>query len=142
MAKLHISPSPGTLIATVALLVALGGTALAARPSSNPVPVFTRLALINGWTDGGFRTAKPAVAVISGIVHFKGAMSSSGSDSEAFILPAKFRPRNAVFVQVGMCDGTTGRLIIGTNGITSVHAENDFTNAACFTSLDGASFAR
>lgn len=142
MPKLHVSPSPGTLIATVALLIALGGTALAARPSVNQNPLFTKLVLKNGWTDTGFRTAKPAVALISGIVHFKGAMSSSGSDSLAFTLPAKFRPTNAVFVQVGMCDGTTGRLAIGINGVTSVHAENDFANAACFTSLDGASFAR
>jgi hypothetical protein len=104
--------------------------------------VFTQLKLKNGWTGGPFRTSNPAIALVSGIVHFKGAMASTGSNSLAFILPAKFRPAKPVFVQVGMCDGTPGRLLIATNGITIVEAENDFRNATCLTSLDGASFAR
>ena len=35
-----------------------------------------------------------------------------------------------------------GRLVIQNNGIVSVQAESTFSNAQCFTSLDGASFVQ
>jgi hypothetical protein len=149
MKTLRFSPSPSTVIAILALAIAVAGNAVVAQANANTSQinantpaVFTQLKLKNGWTGGPFRTSNPAAALISGIVHFKGAMASSGSNSLAFILPAKFRPGKPVFVQVGMCDGTAGRLVIATNGITTVQAENDFRNATCLTSLDGASFAR
>ena len=42
-----------------------------------------------------------------------------------------------------LCNGNNGRLNIQPNGVVTVEAENnDFTQAQCFTSLDGASFAR
>jgi hypothetical protein len=41
-----------------------------------------------------------------------------------------------------MCDATNGRLFIQPSGVVSVEAESDFANAACFTSLDGAQFAK
>jgi hypothetical protein len=40
-----------------------------------------------------------------------------------------------------MCNATKGRLHIQANGVASVQAENGtFSNAQCFTSLDGVSF--
>jgi len=53
------------------------------------------------------------------------------------------RPANEIFVPVDLCNGNNGRLNIQPNGVVTVEAENnDFTQAQCFTSLDGASFAR
>ena len=40
-----------------------------------------------------------------------------------------------------MCNTTKGRLNIAPSGVVNVQAEGLFSNAACFTSLDGASFA-
>lgn len=104
---------------------------------------FTRLRLRNGWFRAPFGTSAPAVRVISGIVHLKGAIATSGSNPVPFILPAAFRPAAMVDIQVDLCTATNGRLQIQPNGTVIVQAENGaFANAACFTSLDGASFAR
>jgi hypothetical protein len=40
-----------------------------------------------------------------------------------------------------MCNATNGRLVIAPNGVVTVVAEgNVFSNAQCFTSLEGVSF--
>jgi hypothetical protein len=101
--------------------------------------------VINGWTDAPFSTSDAAVRVISGIVHFKGAVATfdGNTSSVPFVLPPAFRPSGTVYVPVDLCDATNGRLVITPNGFVSVEQQNaGFTDAACFTSLDGASFAR
>jgi hypothetical protein len=151
-------PSPGTVIATIALFVALGGVAVAlpGRNSVNNGDVkdlkFKGLTLKNGWDGGSFNTRSPAVAIdAQGVVHFKGAMSqSAGSNTNAFNLPAKYRQKQNKFlyVTVDMCDSSTGRLIINPNGTVNVQTDIDDhvagadTDAQCFTSLEGASFSK
>jgi hypothetical protein len=104
---------------------------------------FTNLTLINGWTGGPFGTARARVAMIGGIVHFRGAIATSGTNSEPFVLPPAFRPATDVYVPVDLCNATNGRLVIQPNGTVTVGQKSGdpFSNAQCFTSLDGASFA-
>ena len=104
---------------------------------------FTNLTLLNGWTAGPFSTGQPSVAIIGGIVHFRGAIATSGTNPEPFVLPASFRPSTSVFVPVDLCNATNGRLDIAPSGVVSVQQQNGdpFSNAQCFTSLDGVSFA-
>ena len=102
---------------------------------------FTPLTLHNGWTNAPFSTSKAAVATISGIVHFKGAIATTGTNPVAFTLPVGFRPASNVFIPVDLCNATNGRLDIQHSGVVTVEAETNFSNAQCFTSLDGASFA-
>jgi hypothetical protein len=103
---------------------------------------FTPLALQNGWFNSPFGTSAPAVRAISGIIHLKGAIATSGTNPVPFTLPAGFRPASAVFVPVDLCNATNGRLQIEPSGVVTVEAEGAaFSNAACFTSLDGAWFA-
>jgi hypothetical protein len=60
----------------------------------------------------------------------------------AFTLPAALRPLTDVYVPVDLCNATNGRLHITSGGVVDVEAEGGtFSNAQCFTSLDGASFA-
>ena len=40
-----------------------------------------------------------------------------------------------------LCDGNNGRLNILPNGVVSVEAQDNFGEAQCLTSLDGATFA-
>jgi hypothetical protein len=109
--------------------------------ASTIAPAYTELALQNGWTNAPFATRNAGVAMISGIVHFKGTIAS-GSSSVVFTLPAAFRPATSVYVPVDLCGGASGRLVIAPGGTVSVEAENGaFASAQCFTSLDGASFA-
>jgi len=103
---------------------------------------FKALKLKHGWTDTVFSTLAPAAKVISGVVRFQGAMSTSGTNAEPFVLPASMRPTTNVYIPVDMCNATNGRLNIAPTGIVSVEAETSFSNAACFTSLDGASFVK
>jgi hypothetical protein len=131
----------------VIMTVLLGG-AIAMPPSAfgaaaAPGVSFTKLTLLNGWGTDAFGSASPAIAKVSGIVYFKGALSTSTGNTNdvAFILPPGFRPSKYVNVPVDMCDSTGGELNIAPNGVTQVISEGANANATCFTSLDGVSFA-
>lgn len=142
------SLSFGIAIATVALLAALGTSSSTARADwgpgaygASPFLTFTTLTLQNGWTGGPFNTALPQIAKNNGVAYFKGAMSTTGTNPVAFTLPAAFRPHKDVYISVDMCDATYGRLFIAAaTGIAMVQTST-FSNAQCFTSLDGVFFA-
>ena len=79
---------------------------------------------------------------INGVVHLKGAIATTGTNPVPFTLPVGFRPATSVYVPVDLCNATNGRLFIHPSGVVTVQAESgNFSNAACFTSLDGAWFA-
>jgi hypothetical protein len=102
----------------------------------------TPLTLLNGWVNAPFSTAIAAFRNISGVVHFKGAIGTTKPNPVPFILPATVRPAKNVYVQVDLCNATNGRLFIQPNGVVTVQAEKSFSNAQCFTSLEGTSFVR
>ncbi|MBV9648473.1 MAG: hypothetical protein JO043_13480 [Candidatus Eremiobacteraeota bacterium] len=137
------------MVLAAAVLIALGGTFGIARASvtipygysASPNITFTTLTLLNGWTGGPFGTSVPAVAKSKGLVYFRGAMSTTGSNAVAFVLPSGFRPSAAVYLSVDMCDASYGRLFIDTTGTATVQTAT-FSNAQCFTSLDGVFFAQ
>ena len=136
MKRLRLMAS-GALCATAVILPLLGAGAAQATNVNPP----TALTLKNGWTNAPFGTSNAAVTNVSGIVHFKGAIATSGTNSVPFTLPTAFRPATNVWVPVDLCDATNGRLVIQHNGVVSVEAEGGtFSNAQCFTSLDGVSF--
>jgi hypothetical protein len=117
--------------------VSLDGVTFAKTATS-----FTALTPLNGWSSYGFGTATPAARNISGIVYLKGAIQTSGSNGEAFVLPAADRPTSTVYVTADLNDSTNGRLVISPNGSVGVEAENNWSDAQNFTSLDGISFAK
>jgi len=143
--RLDISPSgvtsvvaEGGTFSNAQCFTSLDGAWFAKSASS-----FTALTLQNGWTNAPFGTSKAEIRNIGGVVHFKGAIATGGTNSVPFTLPAAFRPSTNVWVPLDLCDATNGRLVIQPNGVTSVEAEGGtFSNAQCFTSLDGASFAK
>ncbi len=125
-------------------VVAVGASAAQAATSGPGVSTSgsTRLRLHNGWFSAPFGTSAAAARVISGIVHLKGAIATTGANPVPFTLSAAFRPAATVFIPVDLCNATNGRLQIQPSGTVTVQAEGgNFANAACFTSLDGASFA-
>lgn len=109
--------------------------------SPNPTG-FSPLALINGWTNAPFNTSNAAAANAFGSVYFKGAIATSGTNTQPFTLGPRFRPLTNVYVNVDLCNATKGRLIIQPSGVVNVEAETLFSNAQCFTSLDGVSFVQ
>lgn len=99
---------------------------------------FTPLTLENGWVGAPFSTSAPAAALIDGIVHLKGGMASGAYGSTAFTLPPGMRPAAPVYVKTSLCNVTAGTLSFQPSGAVTVSAVSD---AQCFTSLDGVSFA-
>jgi len=132
-------PHVATAAALAASFVAVG----AADAQAYTDPYDTALQLVNGWTGGPYGTQQPGVKQLNdGIVTFTGAISApAGSSGVAFTLPANDWPATNVYVPVDMCGATKGRLFIQPNGVVAVQAEGAFSNATCFTSLDGVSFA-
>jgi len=52
-------------------------------------------------------------------------------------------PLTDVYVPIDLCNANKGRLHIQSSGVVDVEAEGGtFSNAECFTSLDGASFVQ
>ncbi len=143
--RLHIQPSgvtdvevPSTeTFADAQCFTSLDGASFAPSAAS-----FTGLTLQNGWTGAPFSTSNAAVALVGGVVHFKGAVAS-GTSGVLFTLPPRFRPAKAAYAKADLCGATNGRLFIQPNGVVTVQQQSGdpFSNAQCFTSLDGASFA-
>jgi hypothetical protein len=101
----------------------------------------TALTLKNGWTNAPFSTRNAAGKNIGGVVHLEGAIATSGTNPIAFTLPVAWRPTTDVYVPVDLCNANNGRLFIHTDGVVTVQAESAFSDAQCFTSLEGVSFA-
>jgi hypothetical protein len=120
--------------ASVLLSFAVLGTSVAEAYS-------TPLTLQNGWTAQPFGTQQPGIEMLGdGTVTFTGAIATEGTNPVAFTLPADYRPSHAVYIPVDMCNATKGRLYIQPSGIVTVQAKDAFSNAQCFTSLDGATY--
>ncbi len=127
---------------TAAFAVALAGVVLGASSAHAGYEVTTtQLTLLNGWTDAPYGTNHAGVRQgnVDGVVIFTGGITG-GSPGVAFTLPVNDRPAWNVYIPVDMCNATKGRLWIAPNGDVSVQSEGSFSNASCFTSLDGASF--
>ena len=131
-----VSVQAETSFSNAQCFTSLDGASFAAASSG-----FTGLTVINGWINAPFGTSNAAVRKINGIVHFKGAIATSGTSTVPFTLPSAFRPPTDVYVPVDLCNATNGRLHITHAGVVDVEAEGgNFSNAQCFTSLDGAWF--
>jgi hypothetical protein len=150
MSRFPKRPSPGTVIATVALFVALGGVA-AALPGRNSVNNgdikdlrYTDLNLKNGWSAYGSGSYRPGAALdAQGIVHLRGAIAQGIADGNNFArLQTAFRPDKDVFMPVDTTNANQGRVFILADGQASVVAEagGSQSNAQLFTSLDGVTY--
>ena len=109
--------------------------------TSNVSPVYTELTLQNGWTNAPFATRNASAAIVSGAVQLKGAIATTGANAVAFTLPAAFRPQKDVYVPVDLCGAKKGSLLIKPTGVTTVRAAGAWSDAQCFTSLEGVTYA-
>lgn len=139
-ARLHITPA-GVVDVEVPLtgsfsnaqcFTSLDGASFPLRTTG-----YTNLTLVNGWTGAPFSTSNAQYREVSGVVHFKGAISS-GTTSVAFTMPAAVRPATDVYIPIDLCNAANGRIHIASSGVADIEAETAFTDAQCFTSLDGA----
>ena len=101
---------------------------------------FTPITLAAGWTNAPFSTRNAAVINIGDVIHLQGAIATSGTNATAFTLPLGFAPSTNVYLPIDLCSGTKGRIFITLGGQASIGAETAFSNAQCFTSLEGLSY--
>lgn len=94
----------------------------------------------NGWNSAPFSTRSISFSDVAGVLYLQGAVSS-GSAARIFTLPPNLRPTSEIFAPVDLCNGLSGSLRIAPSGNVSVNATGPFTDAQCFTSLEGVSFA-
>jgi len=150
MSRFVKRPSPATVIATVALFVALGGIA-GALPGTDKTEnddvkdlKYKDLDLKNGWSASGSSGYTPGAALdAQGIVHLRGAIAQNIADGDNFAqLPGALRPDASVFVVVDLSAANQGRLSISPDGAMTVAVEQGgpVTAHKLFTSLDGVTF--
>jgi hypothetical protein len=105
---------------------------------------FTPLRLEYGWTNSAYGAGKVGARLISGIVHLRGGILNPSASASPLItfLPKALRPAKRLYVKADLCNAQNGHLIIFPDGVVEVAAENSFSEATCFTSFDGVSFAK
>jgi hypothetical protein len=103
---------------------------------------YTAATLQNGWVNAVFSTRNVAFKNDGGIVRFEGAVGN-GTAATIFTLPADLRLPRTMYVNINLCGGRQGRIDVSADGRVSVEVPSSgaFTDATCFTSLEGASFA-
>jgi hypothetical protein len=142
-------PSPATVIATVALFVALGGAAGALKGQNkvNNGDVkdlkYKNLTLINGWSSNSGSYTAAAALDAQGIVHLRGAVAQGIASSDTFaVLPGPLRPDESVSLVIDIVAGNQGRLSISPNGEATLAPEQGGppTGHKLFSSLDGVTY--
>src|ERR1700722_14572537 len=104
---------------TRSLLGLLAGAGFLTTLSISPAAALN-LTLINGWTNAPFSTGNAAVKTVNGVVHFSGAIATTGTNPQPFVLPAQYAPSTEVYVKVDLCNAANGRLQIDPSGTVTV----------------------
>ena len=102
---------------------------------------FHDFAFKNGWTVADGITGVPAARKIGNIVHLTGAMQTSLENNTPFKLAKAFRPSHRAYAKLDLCAATTGGMTLDADGSVHVYPEGDFSDAQCFTSLEGVSYS-
>ena len=85
--------------------------------------------------------ANAAVSEVGGSGPSSRVRSRPPARTRSVYVARRLPPGDQVYVPVDLCNATNGRLFIQSSGVVTVQAEGGtFSNAQCFTSLDGASF--
>jgi len=142
-------PSPATVIATIALFVALGGAA-GALPGQNKVNngdvkdlKYKNLTLIDGWGSASGAYRPGAALDAQGIVHLRGAVAQGIASGDTFtVMPGPFRPDETVILTTGIVAANQGQLVINPNGEATLAPEQGgpATGHKLFSSLDGLTY--
>lgn len=162
-------PSPALFVAILALIVAMGGSAVALQRGQNGDTLINKrtlsgnrlrlntvtgkevanlqwhtLTLVNGWQNWyGAGVRPPAYAVdVQGFVHFRGAVDEATGDNEAFArLPRAVRPGVNIFLPTDMYLTALGRVEIQSGGVMySEPTSGVHADGESFTNLEGLTY--
>jgi hypothetical protein len=135
-----VRQSPAVVIATLALVFSLGGSAGYAASSARGSGIqltFHRLTLRNNWMPAGRGVGVPSYAISAGVVYLTGAMHQpSGTARKFAVLPRAARPRHTLWIGVFSEARTTAFVEIMPSGVMKIGG----ADAQFFASLAGISF--
>jgi hypothetical protein len=145
--------TPALLIATLALVMSLGGAAYASSQLGSSTSIsntvsFQKLTLVNGWVSeqAAYGTGNPGFGVSNGVVYLSGSLAQPTPGSATFsILPASARPTHNLYINVYTNGSTYGTLFIGTDGTMEAFSGTSCGSgdtSQCFTSLATVSFPK
>ena len=104
--------------------------------------VWHPISLTNGWTNyysAGKRP--PAWALdVQGVIHLRGAIQD-GSTTTFGRLPQSVRPSAKLYIVTDLCAAAVGRITVDTDGFLEVDYLDVFSDATCFTNLEGVTWA-
>jgi hypothetical protein len=144
--------TPALVIATLALVLSLGGGAYAASSAVSQPAAATSLvtwhniSLQHGWTSSNsiYGTGNPRVSLQNGIVYLSGSLHQNTPGNLTFtVLPKQYRPSHNLYITVYTYGGTSGTLYIGHNGTTEAYSNSlcgSGNRAQCYTSLATVSY--
>ncbi len=146
-----IAQTPALVIATLALVLSLGGAAYASSQLGGGAAVsnsvtFQKLTLINGWVseNSTYGTGAPSAGVSNGVVYLSGSLAQPTPASSTFsILPAADRPVHNLYITVYTNGDTSGTLFIAKDGSMEAYSGASCGSgeaSQCFTSLATVSF--
>jgi hypothetical protein len=145
--------TPALVVATLALVLSLGGAAYASgqlgggASLSNTVTL-QKLTLVNGWVSENsvYGTGNPSAGVSNGVVYLSGSLGQPTPGSSTFtILPPADRPVHDLYVTVYTNGDTSGTLFIANDGTVEAYsgtACGSGDTSQCFTSLATVSFPK
>jgi hypothetical protein len=136
----YVTAEGGGLSAAAQCMTALEGVSFVKSTAG-----YTALPLVNGWTNAPFSTRNAAIKYLGGdarLVRLAGAIATTGTNTQPFTIPLNLRPSTNVYLPIDLCNGTKGRLFITPAGAVTVSAQGGvFSNAQCFTPLEGVSYS-
>jgi hypothetical protein len=163
-------PSPALFVAILALIVAMGGSAIAIGSSQSGDTLIAKrtlsgnrlrlhtvtgsevaslhwhpLQLINGWTNYNGNVRAPAYAVdVQGVVHFRGAVHHPGTANTSMVfatVPVAVRPNVDVWLTTNAVDATPARLDLDHTGTLDAECPAGDSAARSFFNLDGVTYS-
>ncbi len=145
--------TPALVVATLALVLSLGGAAYASSQLSGGASLsntvtLQKLTLVNGWVsqNSTYGTGNPSAGVSNGVVYLSGSLAQPTPGSSTFTtLPPADRPVHNLYITVYTNADTSGTIFIANSGTMEAYSGascGSGDTAQCFTSLATVSFPK
>jgi hypothetical protein len=138
--RLLIEPSGAVLViaedsqASARCMTSLEGVWFDAAASG-----FASVPLRSGWTNTTAGTNTLAVKNDNGVIRFRGAVATTGTDMRPFVLPQQHRPATLVYTPIDVCGGKKGQAVFLPDGTVLIQLPTA-VSPLCYASFEGVSF--
>jgi hypothetical protein len=100
---------------------------------------FAQVPLRNGWTNAPVGARTLAMKNDNGVIRFRGAVATTGTDMRPFVLPERHRPASLVYAPIDVCGGKKGHAVFLPDGTVLIQLPSA-VSPLCYASFEGVSF--